>query len=113
MNLFSYYLYLGGGLVLWLGVLRVTSGRMTLGVLLVVLSYLASLFGPIRSLTRLASVLARGAASRERLSELLTSDEYVSDAPDAVPAPASPCSQPSGGERVVEPVPSYATSLPA
>jgi len=80
----------GGGLVLWLGVLRVTSGRMTVGVLLVVLSYLASLYGPVRSLTRLASVLARGAASRERLSEVLTSDEYVADAPDAVPAPDEP-----------------------
>ena len=80
----------GGGLVLWLGVLRVTSGRMTLGVLLVVLSYLAMLYSPVRSLTRLASVLARGAASRERLGELLTSDEYVVEAPGAREAPARP-----------------------
>jgi len=80
----------GSGLVLWLGVLRVTSGRMSLGVLLVVLAYLSSMYRPVRSLTRLASVLAKGAASRERVTELLTSDEYVSDAPDAVPAPEFP-----------------------
>jgi ABC-type multidrug transport system fused ATPase/permease subunit len=80
----------GSGLVLWLGVLRVTSGQMTLGLLLVVLAYLSSMYRPVRSLTRLASVLARGAASRERVNELLASDEYVADAPDAVPAPARP-----------------------
>jgi ATP-binding cassette subfamily B protein len=34
----------GSGLVLWLGVMRVTSGQMSLGVLLVVLSYLSSLY---------------------------------------------------------------------
>jgi ATP-binding cassette subfamily B protein len=82
----------GSGLVLWLGVLRVTSGRMTLGVLLVVLAYLSSMYRPVRSLTRLASVLAKGAASRERVAELLTSTEHIVEAPDAVAAPADPTS---------------------
>ncbi len=86
----------GGGLVLWLGVLRVTSGRMTVGVLLVVLSYLASLYGPVRSLTRLASVLARGAASRERLSEVLTSDSCT---PTPTVAPASPSTSSKSSDR--------------
>jgi ABC-type multidrug transport system fused ATPase/permease subunit len=80
----------GSGLVLWLGVVRVTGGRMTLGVLLVVLAYLSSLYGPVRSLTRLASVLARGAASRERVTDVLASTEYVAEAPDAVVAPDRP-----------------------
>jgi ABC-type multidrug transport system fused ATPase/permease subunit len=80
----------GSGLVLWLGVTRVTSGRMSLGVLLVVLAYLSSMYRPVRSLTRLSAVLAKGAASRERLSELLDSTEYVREAPDAVPAPEHP-----------------------
>jgi ATP-binding cassette subfamily B protein len=82
----------GSGLVLWLGVVRVTEERMTLGVLLVVLAYLASMYRPVRSLTRLASVLAKGAASRERVAELLTSTERVVDAPGAVPAPEHPTS---------------------
>jgi ATP-binding cassette subfamily B protein len=80
----------GSGLVLWLGVTRVTGGRMSLGVLLVVLAYLASMYRPVRSLTRLASTLAKGAASRERLTELLDSTEYVREAPDATAAPERP-----------------------
>jgi len=64
----------------------VTGGRMTLGTLLVVLAYLSSLYGPIRALARLARTLARGAASRERILEVLDSGEVVPEAPDRVPA---------------------------
>jgi ATP-binding cassette, subfamily B, bacterial len=73
----------GAGLVLWLGVARVISGRMTVGVLLVVLSYLAGLYSPIRSLTALSSTLAKGAASRDRIEEVLASSEMVPERPDA------------------------------
>jgi ATP-binding cassette, subfamily B, bacterial len=76
----------GGGLVLWLGVTAVAGGRMTLGTLLVVLAYLSSLYGPIRALARLARTLARGAASRERILEVLDSGEVVPEAPHPVPA---------------------------
>jgi ATP-binding cassette, subfamily B, bacterial len=76
----------GGALVLWLGVTAVTGGRMTLGTLLVVLAYLSSLYGPIRALARLARTLARGAASRERILEVLDSAEVVPEAADPVPA---------------------------
>jgi ATP-binding cassette subfamily B protein len=76
----------GGGLVLWLGVNAVAGGRMTLGTLLVVLAYLSSLYGPIRALARLARTLARGAASRERVLEVLGSGEVVPEAPNSVPA---------------------------
>ena len=76
----------GAGLVLWMGVTAVTGGRMTLGTLLVVLAYLSSLYGPIRALARLARTLARGAASRERILEVLDSGEVVPEAPDPVPA---------------------------
>jgi ABC-type multidrug transport system fused ATPase/permease subunit len=76
----------GAGLVLWLGVTAVAGGRMTLGTLLVVLAYLSSLYGPIRALARLARTLARGAASRERILEVLDSDEVVPEAPDPFPA---------------------------
>jgi ATP-binding cassette subfamily B protein len=76
----------GGGLVLWMGVTAVTGGRMTLGTLLVVLAYLSSLYGPIRALARLARTLARGAASRERVLEVLDSGEVVPEVTDPVPA---------------------------
>jgi ATP-binding cassette, subfamily B, bacterial len=76
----------GGGLVLLLGVTAVTSGRMTLGTLLVVLAYLSSLYGPIRALARLARTLARGAASRERILEVLDSGEVVPEAAEPLQA---------------------------
>jgi ABC-type multidrug transport system fused ATPase/permease subunit len=51
-----------------------------------VLAYLSSLYGPIRALARLARTLARGAASRERILEVLDSGEVVPEATDPVPA---------------------------
>jgi ATP-binding cassette subfamily B protein len=80
-------LALGTGYVLWLGVAGVRSGRITLGALLVVLAYLSSVYGPIRSLSRLASTLARGAASRERLADILGAEELVGEHPHPLPAP--------------------------
>jgi len=79
-------LAVGSGFVLWLGVVRVTSGAITTGELLVFLSYLGSLYGPVRSLSRLATTLARGASSRERIAEVLSSDDTVVEAVDAHPA---------------------------
>ncbi|HKA09756.1 MAG TPA: ABC transporter ATP-binding protein [Candidatus Dormibacteraeota bacterium] len=76
-------LAVGAGLVLWLGVARVISGRMTVGVLLVVLSYLASMYSPVRSLTALASTFAKGAASRERIQEILAIPERVPERREA------------------------------
>jgi ABC-type multidrug transport system fused ATPase/permease subunit len=56
-------LALGSGLILFLGVMRVTSGQLTVGTLLVILIYLSAFYHPIRSLTRLTSVLAKGTAA--------------------------------------------------
>jgi len=58
--------------VLWLGVLRVSSGRLSVGSLLVVFSYLSGLYSPVRELARLGNVMARTAASRDRLAEIFT-----------------------------------------
>jgi ATP-binding cassette, subfamily B, bacterial len=52
----------------------------------VVLAYLSSLYGPIRALARLARTLARGAASRERVLEVLDSAEVVPQPADPVQA---------------------------
>jgi len=74
-------LAVGTGVVLFVGVARVSADQVTLGTLLVVLSYVASLYGPVRSMTRLTSTLARGAASKARLVELLDmSEEHPQDA---------------------------------
>jgi ATP-binding cassette subfamily B protein len=81
-------LALGTGYVLSLGVAGVRSGRITLGALLVVLAYLSSVYGPIRSLSRLASTLAKGAASRERLADILGAKELVGEHPHPLLAPS-------------------------
>src|SRR5262249_41804717 len=77
----------GSALVLWLGVLQVTRGQITLGTLLVVLSYVSGIYRPIRSLARLASTLAKGAVSRERLTEIFEHGQDVQEASGAVTAP--------------------------
>jgi ABC-type multidrug transport system fused ATPase/permease subunit len=62
---------LGLAAALVTGTIEVSSGRLTLGGLLVFLAYLSSLTTPVRSLARLSTVIARGTASRDRVAELL------------------------------------------
>lgn len=73
----------GSASVLWIGVLRVQQGRMSVGTLLIVLSYVGSVYGPVRSLSSLATSLARGAASKDRLREVI-------DSPEELPIPVHP-----------------------
>ena len=60
------------------GTAQVAAHQMSLGVLFVFLAYLATLEEPVRALSRLASTLGRGAASAERVTELLA-PQPVSD----------------------------------
>jgi ATP-binding cassette, subfamily B, bacterial len=69
--------------VLWFGAHRVLSGQLSLGVLLVFLTYLGSLYKPIRALSRLSYLLSRGAASGERIDAVLQETPDVGDRPDA------------------------------
>lgn len=58
-------------MVLWVGTSRVLSGEITLGMLLVFVSYLGSLYKPLKALSRLSTSLAKGAAAAERIEEVL------------------------------------------
>jgi ATP-binding cassette, subfamily B, bacterial len=69
--------------VLWFGAHRVMSGQLSLGVMLVFLTYLGSLYKPIRALSRLSYLLSRGAASGERIDAVLQETPDVGDRPDA------------------------------
>jgi ABC-type multidrug transport system fused ATPase/permease subunit len=62
---------LGLAAALVAGAIEVTSGRLTIGGLLVFLAYLSSLTGPVHSLARLSTTMAQGEASRDRVAELL------------------------------------------
>lgn len=75
---------LGG--TLWFGTARVIAHQMTLGELMIFLAYLGSVRVPVRSLSGLAATLGRGAASRERLLEVLVETPLPQSArPVAVP----------------------------
>jgi ATP-binding cassette subfamily B protein len=78
----------GTAIVLFVGTHRVLSGQLSLGLLLVFLSYLNSLYRPMRQLSKLAYVSSKGLASAERVTEVLEAEPDVFDAPHAQPAPA-------------------------
>jgi ATP-binding cassette, subfamily B, bacterial len=75
---------LAAGLVLWFGAHRVLEGRLSLGVLLVFLSYLNSLFKPVKALTKLAMVVSKGTAAAERISAVLDTEPRIADRHDAI-----------------------------
>jgi subfamily B ATP-binding cassette protein MsbA len=77
----------GTAVVLFVGAHRVLSGQLSLGLLLVFLSYVGSLYKPMRQLSKLTYVTARAAASAERVAEIMDAEPDVRDRPDAVPAP--------------------------
>ena len=76
---------LSTGMVVWFGAQRVLDGRLSLGVLLVMLSYVGSLYKPIRSLSKLAQIISKGAAASERISEVLDAPLDIVDRPGARP----------------------------
>ena len=78
---------LGTAVVLFVGTHRVLSGQLSLGLLLVFLSYLGSLYKPMRQLSKLTYVNAKGVASAERVSEVFEAEPDVQDLPGAVTAP--------------------------
>jgi ATP-binding cassette subfamily B protein len=77
----------GTAVVLFVGAHRVLSGAMSLGLLLVFLSYVSSLYKPMRQLSKLTYVTARAVASAERVAEILDAEPDVRDRPSAKPAP--------------------------
>lgn len=78
----------GSGLVLVIGGTRALSGDLTVGTLLVVVSYVTSLYRPVRSLARLSTTFAKASASQVRLAEILNSRDQLPVDPAALEAPA-------------------------
>lgn len=78
---------IGTLLITYVGVERVLRGQMSLGVLLVFLTYLKSLYKPMRALSKLAYLVSQGAVSADRVDEMLRADARIKDAPWATPAP--------------------------
>ena len=76
---------LGAMLVVGAGVWALSEGRLTLGGLLVFLTYLTQLYGPVRSLSGLINDLFSASAGAERIIELLDEQPAVADRPGAEP----------------------------
>ncbi len=79
----------GSGAVLLVGASQVRTGRISLGAMVVLLSYVAMMYTPIRSLARLGSTFARGNASRQRLTDILDSPQALPQTPAPRPLPAA------------------------
>ncbi|HVE29215.1 MAG TPA: ABC transporter ATP-binding protein [Mycobacteriales bacterium] len=74
-------------MVLWFGAERVLSGHLTLGVLLVFITYLGSLYKPVKQLTKLSQVVSKGSAALERIGEVMDAPVDIVDTPGAVAVP--------------------------
>jgi subfamily B ATP-binding cassette protein MsbA len=73
----------GTALVMWYGAHEVLIGRLTPGVLLVFLAYLARLYAPMRGLSKLSDVMYRASVGLERIYGVLETERSVRDLPGA------------------------------
>jgi ATP-binding cassette subfamily B protein len=76
---------LGTAAVMFIGVRHVLDGGLTLGNLLIVMTYLTQLYGPLEVISRKATELQAGLASAERAFALLDERPEVVERPDAIP----------------------------
>ena len=74
---------LGALLVIGLGTWELSQGHLTLGGLLVFITYLTQLYSPIRGLSRLANPIYAASAGAERIIEFLDQRPSVVESPDA------------------------------
>jgi ABC-type multidrug transport system fused ATPase/permease subunit len=70
--------------VLGVGALHALAGSLTVGALVVVLAYLASLYGPVAAVSATLSSVRIDVAKAERVFELLDAEPDVTDRPGAV-----------------------------
>jgi ABC-type multidrug transport system fused ATPase/permease subunit len=78
---------LGTALVLYLGGRRVLSGGMSVGELLVAMSYVSSVFQPLSSMSRTLGRVQNALASARRVQRTFQNEPDVNDLPHALVAP--------------------------
>ncbi len=83
----------GSGAVLYVGGLRVLDGSLSLGTLLIFISYMKTLQDAAEGLLKIYSGLKAVEASTDRIHDILDADDEVLDTPDAKPMPARLSSQ--------------------
>ena len=75
----------GTAAVLWIGVRHVQSGALSVGTLLVVLSYLGNLYGPLKTIGKQAASLQGNLASAERAFSVFDQAPDVAETPHPRP----------------------------
>jgi ATP-binding cassette, subfamily B, bacterial len=75
----------GTAAIIWLGARHALEGTVTVGTIIVFLSYLSSLYEPIDDLTSTTSTLQEAAGSAWRVTEVLDAEPDVRDRPHARP----------------------------
>jgi ATP-binding cassette, subfamily B, bacterial len=102
---------LGTAAILWVGAGRALDGRLSVGSILVFLTYLGSLYGPLEAVMYTPSTLQGASGSARRVLELLAKEPEVGDRPGAIPLtppPPSPTRGEGGEERLsCSPPPSW------
>lgn len=73
----------GTAFVIYLGILHVQTGLLTLGDLLLVMGYLAQLYGPLKTISKKVTSLQSYYASAERVFTLLDQPQDVPEDPEA------------------------------
>jgi ATP-binding cassette subfamily B protein len=86
----SFFLGLGGLLVLWLGSRDVMQGRLTVGEFVAFNAYLAMLTWPMIAFGWVTNMIQRGTASWKRMLEVMDTVPLVADPPGAAAAPPAP-----------------------
>jgi ATP-binding cassette subfamily B protein/subfamily B ATP-binding cassette protein MsbA len=70
--------------IVWLGSHEVLAQRLTVGGLVVFLTYLAQMYEPLNQLSHVGATTATAVAATQRVFEVLDTPEEVRDAPDAL-----------------------------
>jgi ATP-binding cassette subfamily B protein/subfamily B ATP-binding cassette protein MsbA len=73
--------------ILWVGALHVLDGQLSVGSVLVFLSYLASLYGPLEAMMYTSSTLQGASGSARRVLEVLQTEAEVADRSGATALP--------------------------
>ena len=74
---------LGAAGILWLGADQVLQGKLTIGELLVFLTYLGQFYEPLNQLSHVGATVSNASVGAKRVFEILDTPEEVKDAPDA------------------------------
>ena len=75
----------GSVVMLWVGGQRVLAGRLSLGELLVFIAYVGMLYGPMSSLSGLATAIQSALTPFRRVVEILETKPVIRDLPEAKP----------------------------